>query len=74
LSLNFTFKSSEIDYSLVFKHLRGLEIMRDKVGKLVRISGMHLYLRLKETLEFMQLEYLVPKIISPEILQWDTNI
>ena len=73
LSQNFTFKSSDLDYSLVFKHWRGLE-MRDKVGLLVRISGMHLYLRLKETLEFMQLEYLVPKMTSPEILQWDTNI
>jgi hypothetical protein len=58
----------------VFKHLRGLEIMRDQVGQLIRISGTRLYLRLNEILEFMQLEYLVPKIISPEILQWDTNI
>jgi len=48
--------------------------MRDNLGMLVRISGTHLYLRLNKTLEFMQLEYLVPKIISPEILQWDTNI
>ena len=58
----------------MFKHLRGLEIMRDQVGQLIRISGTRLYLRLNEILEFMQLEYLVPKIISPEILQWDTNI
>jgi len=48
--------------------------MREKVGELIRISGMHLYLRLNETLEFMQLEYLVPKMTSPEILQWETNI
>ncbi len=63
-----------MDYSLGFKHWKGLEIMRDQVGQFVRIVGMHLYMRLKETLEFMQLEYLVPQIISPEILQWDTNI